>query len=161
MRLVSVYESTRCRSIPTSDGTGFALPHELAGFVTVNRLRWLRSPAPSDWPVWACTGMNTAFVARDRLVLVPPLSVAVSRTLIVWPRSGSAGVYCDPVAPGISLQFAPAGSQRSHWRCRLGLSTQTSASALSGRPSAGTPSMNGLLKAQGRSEVQVAVTPAH
>src|SRR5215210_7358047 len=126
MRLVRVYESKRYRSLPTTDGAGFEVTHALAGGVNANLPCRLESPAASDWPEWTWIGMNTVFVGRLRLVLVPPLSVALSRTLIVCPRSVSVGLYSDAVAPAISVQFVPAASQRSHWRWTLGVSTHTS-----------------------------------
>ena len=40
--------------------------------------------------------------------------VAVSVTLVVAPRSAATGWYDDPVAKAMSVQFAPAPTQRCH-----------------------------------------------
>src|SRR5215212_7022614 len=157
--LVSAYASYRCKTLSTSEGEDFGASQELAA-PELSLPCCEESPAPSPW-AWTSIGMKTRPVARARVVLAPSLSVAVSRTLSVWPRSPPVGVYCGAVAPGMSAQLVPAASQRTHCFSTVGLWTQTSCSALSVWSSAGTPSMNGRLKAHGRSDVHVPVTPAH
>src|SRR6188474_1191941 len=82
--LVSAYASYRCRLLSARDGAGLGASQELAE-PKFSRPCCEASPAPSPW-AWTSMGMKTRTVAGARTVLVPPPSVAVSRTLSVWPR---------------------------------------------------------------------------
>ncbi len=67
---------------------------------------------------WGCgSGCGVPWmraVTGDAAVLVPPGPVAVTTTRIVEPTSAAVRSYVAPSAPGMSVQFAPAASQRCH-----------------------------------------------
>src|SRR5215208_4299458 len=87
--LVSAYASYRCRLLSASDGGDLGAAQELTA-PKFSLPSCEASPAPRPC-AWTSIGMKTRTVARVRVVLVPSLSVAVSRTLSVLPRSSSVG----------------------------------------------------------------------
>jgi hypothetical protein len=57
----------------------------------------------------------STFVGSDVAVAVPKLFVAVTATRSREPMSADAGKYVLVIAAAMSVQFAPALSQRRHW----------------------------------------------
>jgi hypothetical protein len=65
---------------------------------------------------------------------------AVTATRSVEPTSASDATYVCAVPPSGAWQFAPEGSQRSHWYAKLvGLFVQTPFATASVAPLAGVP----------------------
>src|SRR4051794_24263148 len=86
-------------------------------------------PAVRVWPSCALplivgstvlTGGAAATVPLCALVALalPPTLAPVTTTRTVLPTSAPTRAYVDPVAPAMSTQFAPALSQRRHWRVK-------------------------------------------
>ena len=114
-------------------------------------------PAVSVWPIrgspvtvggsWSSGAVPpTTVVAPDTAgVELPWPFVAVTATRIRLPTSAAASTYVAPVALPMSTQFAPAASQRRHWRAKVigAVPFHAPSDAVSGWPSAGVPEISG------------------
>src|SRR5438034_3926812 len=85
-------------------------------------------------------------VVLETAVAAPPPEVcAVTSARSLWPTAASRTPYVRPVAPAMFTQFAPAVSQRCHWRVNeVGVGLQLPFETVSSPPTIAVPVTVGL-----------------
>jgi len=78
---------------------------------------WPSRPVPEIAGAVVFTGAVGAMRAVVAVVagVLPAAFVAVTTARMVEPASAEVSAYVTPVAPAMSAQLAPLGSQRRHW----------------------------------------------